>query len=86
VNDNAVKATLKKYFGFDELRDGQIEVLRAALSGKDTAIFWPTGAGKSLCYQLPGTLFTLLLRLRGNGSTWSSSYSIECACQRHMHL
>lgn len=44
---------LKKYFGHDNFRPGQHEVVQAAVQGRDCAVFWATGAGKSLCYQLP---------------------------------
>eukprot|EP00929_Paragymnodinium_shiwhaense_P001356 TRINITY_DN101584_c0_g1_i1.p1 TRINITY_DN101584_c0_g1~~TRINITY_DN101584_c0_g1_i1.p1 ORF type:complete len:903 (-),score=223.70 TRINITY_DN101584_c0_g1_i1:336-3044(-) len=44
---------LKQYFGHEEFRPGQREVVQAAVAGKDVAVFWTTGAGKSLCYQLP---------------------------------
>jgi len=41
------------YFGFHGFRAGQQEVVEAALSGRDVLAVMPTGAGKSLCYQLP---------------------------------
>eukprot|EP00930_Biecheleria_cincta_P039768 TRINITY_DN27305_c0_g2_i1.p1 TRINITY_DN27305_c0_g2~~TRINITY_DN27305_c0_g2_i1.p1 ORF type:complete len:919 (+),score=196.92 TRINITY_DN27305_c0_g2_i1:49-2805(+) len=44
---------LKKYFGHDRFRPRQQEVVQAAVQGRDCAVFWATGAGKSLCYQLP---------------------------------
>jgi ATP-dependent DNA helicase RecQ len=44
---------LEKYFGFNEFRDGQSEVISALLSGRDALVVMPTGGGKSLCYQLP---------------------------------
>mmetsp|Transcript_93429 Transcript_93429/g.166238 ORF Transcript_93429/g.166238 Transcript_93429/m.166238 type:complete len:894 (+) Transcript_93429:119-2800(+) len=44
---------LQEYFGFEDFRPGQEEVVKAVLSKKDAAVFWATGAGKSLCYQLP---------------------------------
>jgi len=44
---------LLKRFGFSQFRTGQREVVTAALSGRDVLAVMPTGAGKSLCYQLP---------------------------------
>lgn len=48
--------TLKKYFGYDGFRPGQEELINALLSGKDVLGIMPTGAGKSICYQLPALL------------------------------
>ena len=45
-------ATLSKYFGFDAFREGQGGVVGACLEKKDVAVFWTTGSGKSLCYQV----------------------------------
>lgn len=45
--------TLKNYFGFDHLRPGQEEVITQILSGESACAIFPTGSGKSLCYQLP---------------------------------
>ena len=46
-------STLKRVFGFDHLRPGQEAVISAVLAGRSAAAIFPTGSGKSLCYQLP---------------------------------
>lgn len=48
-----MRRTLQKTFGLDKLRPGQAEVMRSVLEGNNTLAIMPTGAGKSLCYQLP---------------------------------
>ena len=47
---------LKKYFGFDNLREGQMEIIEHILKGNDVFACMATGYGKSLCYQLPGLI------------------------------
>lgn len=47
---------LKQYFGFDEFREGQFELTDALVHGRDALGVMPTGAGKSLCYQVPAML------------------------------
>ncbi len=46
-------ALLHRHFGFATFRANQEEVCRAAIDGRDVLLVMPTGAGKSLCYQLP---------------------------------
>ena len=48
---------LKEYFGFGGFRSGQEEVIDALLDGRDAVGIMPTGAGKSLCFQIPSLLF-----------------------------
>ncbi len=48
------KQLLKEYWGYDDFRPSQWEVIEALLNGKDSLALFPTGGGKSLCYQIPG--------------------------------
>jgi len=48
---------LKNTFGFDAFRPGQADVISALIEGKNLLAVMPTGAGKSLCYQVPALLF-----------------------------
>lgn len=51
-----IEQALKQYFGFNHLRDGQREVIENILHGQSAAAIFPTGSGKSLCYQLSSVL------------------------------
>ncbi|WP_221800733.1 RecQ family ATP-dependent DNA helicase [Oceanobacter mangrovi] len=48
--------SLQQYFGFEQLRPGQQPVIEGLLAGRSCAAIFPTGSGKSLCYQLPALL------------------------------
>lgn len=48
-----IKQTLKQHFGFDEFRPGQEQAITKIVEGHSVAAIFPTGSGKSLCYQLP---------------------------------
>ena len=50
------KAVLKGSFGYDDFRPGQERVVKAVLDGRDALAVMPTGAGKSICYQIPAVL------------------------------
>jgi ATP-dependent DNA helicase RecQ len=49
-------AALRTHFGFDQFRPGQQEVMQHLMDGRSAAAVFPTGSGKSLCYQLPALL------------------------------
>jgi ATP-dependent DNA helicase RecQ len=56
-SDNTlIRSTLKKSFGFDTFREGQEAVILKILEGKSALAVFPTGSGKSLCYQLSALL------------------------------
>src|SRR5690606_3927050 len=48
-----VRALLKERFGFPDFREGQREIVEHVASGQDALVVMPTGAGKSVCYQIP---------------------------------
>ncbi len=56
ASDERALATLKEVFGYPDFRAGQLEIIRAAMAGRDCLGVMPTGAGKSVTYQIPARL------------------------------
>ena len=51
-----LKDILKEYWGYDQFRPLQEEIITSVLSKKDTLAILPTGGGKSICFQVPGLM------------------------------
>ncbi len=52
-----IQKILKKYFGYDSFRKGQKEIISDVINNRDVVAVMPTGAGKSICFQVPAALF-----------------------------
>ena len=85
------KKLLKQYFGHDAFRGGQEALVDALLSGRDALGVMPTGAGKSVCYQLPALMLnglTLvvspLISLMKDQVTALTAMGIPAACINSM--
>ena len=51
--ETALQQSLRQHFSHSTFRPGQLPILQAILNQRDACVFWATGAGKSMCYQLP---------------------------------
>ena len=56
VEDDKLLTELEKYFQYKDFRDGQRKIIETILNGEDVFAVYPTGYGKSLCYQLPALM------------------------------
>ena len=56
MNKNSVQLILEETFGFDKFRGSQLEIIENVIGGNSVLTVMPTGAGKSLCFQIPALM------------------------------
>ena len=56
IEDKTLNDVLLKFFGFENFKGNQKEIIKSVLGGNDTFVIMPTGGGKSMCYQLPALI------------------------------
>ena len=53
ISKEKLEDCLKRYFGYSSFKSGQLNAVQAVLRGEDVTVYWATGSGKSICYQIP---------------------------------
>ena len=56
MNNDKLYRTLKSYFGYDEFRPLQRDIIMHTIGGSDSLVLMPTGGGKSICFQIPALI------------------------------
>ena len=56
ITTEQIQLELYNYFGFENFKGDQLDIVKSVLEGNDTFVIMPTGGGKSMCYQLPALM------------------------------